>query len=599
MRFITFVFLAILLPTLLFGQESKLAQQYYQNGEYEKAAILYKKLYDKNNNNDYYFQKYIDCEISLENYDKCEETIKKQIKKNPKSINLYVTYGNLYERQYKDDLAQEQYQKAIRKLEPDRFAISKLANAFSNLTKYELATETYEKGAELLKDKNIFAYNLGELYRKKGDNPKMIESYLSSLKENPSRLNSLKTMFQRYLMEEDFTILQTQLYEKIQEEPDAEYYPELLTWVFIQRKDYTNALRQAKALDRKLNENGGRVFRLAEIAFNDKDYDAAIDAYDYIITDKGKASSFYIEAKRESLTCKREKLVTGFDYTEDDLRVLEQQYEGFLQEFGKMKTTATIIAELADLEAFYLNDLEKAIGLLNEMIGFPGINRIVQANGKLSLADFYLMKGEIWEASLLYSQVDKDFKDDVLGHEARYRNAKLSYYAGDFEWAQTQFDILKASTSKLIANDALDLSIFIMDELGLDSIATPLKLYGEADLLVFQNRFSEAFEKLDTIQRTYPAHTLEDDIFYTKAKVHIKKREYVKAAAMFQEIVDKYPEGIRGDNALYEMGMLYENQLNDLEKAKTIYEKIFTEYSGSTFAVDARKRYRTLRGDSL
>ena len=427
----------------------------------------------------------------------------------------------------------------------------------------------------------------------------MIDNYLNSLSTNPTRLGSLQTIFQRYLSEEDFDELQAQLYSRIEENSDDVQYPELLTWVFIQRKDYRNAIRQAKSLDRKLDETGIRVFRIGEIAEKDKDYDAAIVAYEYIIEEKGLASGIYIDSKKSSLSCKRKKVVEGFDYTDEDLKVLETEYETFINEFGQNKTTAPIIAELANLEAFYLNDREKAIGLLTEMIKFPGLDPYVMARGKISLADFYLMDGEIWESTLLYSQVDKNFTEDILGHEARFRNAKLSYYAGDFEWAQAQFDVLKASTSKLIANDALDLSVFILDNLGLDSTVTALKLYSEADLLVFQNRFDEAFTKLDSLTTFFPGHALEDDILYTKSKIFLKRRDYSKSAEMLEAIISTYPEGIRADNALYELALLNENQLNNPEKAKELYETIFIEYSGSTFAVDARKRFRLLRGDDI
>jgi len=579
--------------------DSKLAQQYYADGEFEKAAVLYEKLHKKNNKNDYYFNRYMDCMLALEEYGKAEKVIKKRLKKDPKLVQLYVTYGNLYEKQYKDDEAQAQYEKAIKKLPADRFSITRLASAFLNLTKYDLAIQTYEKGAKLLKDDNVFAYNLGDLYRRKGDTDKMIGNYLNSLADNPSRLNSMKTLFQRYLSDDDFVELQTQLYTRIQEDDETVAYPELLIWLFIQKKDYKNAFRQVKALDRRLKENGGRIYRLADIAANAKDYDAAIEAYDYIVAEKGHMSSYYIEAKRESLSCKRKKLVEGFDYTAEDLKLLETEYESFLGEFGKRKSTATIVAELADLEAFYLNDLDKAITLLNEMIEYRGLNRYILAKGKLSLADFYLMKGEIWEATLLYSQVDKEFKDDILGHEARFRNAKLSYYAADFQWAQAQFDILKASTSKLIANDALDLSIFIMDNLGLDTIATPITMYSQADLLVFQNRFPEAFSKLDSLDRMFPGHTLQDDMFYLKAQIYTKKRDYESAMKMYQKIIDEHIEEIRADNALFELANLYENQVKDIEKAKELYERIFIDFSGSTFAVDARKRFRRLRGDDV
>lgn len=601
MRILIILLLAFASPIILSAQDndSKLAQQYYNDGEFEKAAVLYDKLYQRNGKNDYYFNRYMDCLLALEDYKRAEKVIKKRLKKDSKQVQLYVTYGNLYERQYEDEKAQEQFQKAIKKLPSDRFAVTRLANAFVNLTKYELAIQTYEKGSKLLKDENVFAYNLGDLYRRKGDTEKMISSYLNSLADNPSRLNSMKTLFQRYLGNDDFMELQTQLYSRIQDDDKTVAYPELLIWVFIQKKDYKNAFRQVKALDKRLKENGGRIYQLAEIAANAKDYDSAISAYDYIVAEKGHMSSYYIEAKRESLTCKRKKIVEGYDYTQEDLKTLEGEYESFLEEFGRRKSTATIVAELADLEAFYLNDLDKAIGLLSELIEYKGLNRYILAKGKLSLADFYLMKGEIWESTLLYSQVDKEFKDDILGHEARFRNAKLSYYAADFQWAQAQFDILKASTSKLIANDALDLSIFIMDNLGLDTIATPITMYSKADLLVFQNRFDDAFAKLDSIDNMFPGHNLQDDVLYLKAQVFVKKREYVKAEAVYQKIIDEHVEEIRADNAMFELANLYEKQLNDLEKAKTLYEKIFIDFSGSTFAVESRKRFRVLRGDAV
>jgi tetratricopeptide (TPR) repeat protein len=600
MRYCLLSFALLLLTSLsLNAQQSRLAQQYFQNGEYEKAASLYQKLYKEQNYNDYYFERYVECLISLESFDECETAIRKQLKKRPEQVQLYVTYGNLYERQNKEAEAKKAYQNAIKQLSADRFIITKLANAFVRLTKYKLAIEAYEKGGDLLKDRQVFAYNLADLYRRQGNNKKMIEYYLNSLEANPARMASIKTLFQRFLEEEDYLDLQTQLYERIQKNRSIPIYPELLSWVFIQRKDYKNAFRQVRALDRQNKENGARVYQLANVAANDKDYDTAIKAFNYIIEDKGATSSYYIPAQQEALACKRKRIVEGFNYSMEDLKALEAEYNTFLDEFGRNKTTANIITELADLEAFYLNDLDKAIEVLDAMINFPGINPATQADGKLKLADFYLMQGEIWEATLLYSQVDKAFKDDVLGHDARFRNARLSYYAGDFQWAQTQFKVLKASTSKLIANDALDLAVFITDNLGLDSTETSLKLYSEADLLVFQNRFPEAFTKLDSLLSQFPDHSLQDDVLYMKAQIYKKQKKWSEAVAMYEEIVENHTDEIRADNALFEWATIQENHLNNPDKAKELYEKIFIDFSNSTFAVEARKRFRKLRGDNI
>lgn len=581
------------------AQPAKLAQQYYQNGEYEKAASLYEQLYQANERNPYYFDRYVDCLIYLEQYDDADKVISRQLKRDPQNVNLYVTAGRLYERQMMEKEANEQYEAAIENLPANQYTITRLANAFLSQTKYDLAIKTYEKGADLLKDEQVFAYNLGDLYRRKGDTPKMIENYLSSMDANPDLVNNLKVIFQRYLTEEDYRELQAQLYQRIQENDRNLNNNELLTWVFIQRKDYRNALRQVKALDRRLRENGGRIFRLGEVAADDGDFDAAIEAFDYIVEEK-PSSTFYIDAKREGLRNRRNRLVQGYSYTEADLRELEGQYASFLEEFGKSRATASIILEMAELEALYINDLDKAVSLLDDMINLPGVDPITLAWGKINLADYYLMQNEVWESTLLYSQVDKSFKEDLLGHEARFRNAKLSYYNGDFQWAQAQFDVLKASTSKLIANDALDLSVFIMDNLGLDTTATAMEMYAQSELLVFQNRFDEAFRKLDSLLIEFPDHSLDDDVLYLKAKVFRKKRDFQKTAELLQKIIDDYKEeSIRTDNALFELAGLYENQFDDKEKAKSLYETLFIDYSGSTFAVEARKRFRILRGDKV
>ena len=582
----------------LSAQQSKLAAQYFSDGEYEKAASVYQKLYEKNNHNFYYFDKYVECLISLEAYDECEKAIKKAIKKNPNNVQLYVAYGNLLEQQFMPEKAKEKYELAIKKMPKDKYQVTRLANSFIKANKYDYAVKTYEQGIKILKE-NSFAYNLGDLYKRKGDTPKMISYYLESLEQNPGRINSLKTIFQRSLSKDDFDELQAQLYDKISNDDSNVEFIELLTWVFIQKKDYQGAMRQAKALDRQLNENGGRIMRLADIAFNDKDYPAAISGYEFVVQNKGATSTYYIDAKRKLLKSHQSMILEKADYTHDDLLQLEKQYLDFLNEFGYSKLTAPIIYELANFEAYYLNDLDKAIGLLKELINFPGIEKHILAENKLALGDFYLMQGNRWDATLLYSQVDKDFEDDILGHEARFKNAQLSYYFADFEWAQAQFDILKASTSKLISNDAIDLSVFIIDNMGLDTNIIAMKLYAEAELLTFQNRYDDAFAKLDSLTTNFKDHALVDDVLYEKAQIYTKMREYTKAVDLYNEIIEKHFEEIRADNAMFNLAELYETKLNDKEKAKALYERLFMELSNSTLAVEARKRFRRLRGDEL
>jgi len=593
-----FTFIVMLLLVLqLNAQDQRLAQQYYNSGEYEKAADLFQKLLTKTPGNTYYFNSYLKCLINMQEYDQADMAIKTQLKQYPKNSHLYIELGNLYEKQDKSDDADEQYRKAIKLLPANQSEIIRLSNAFIQIAKYDLAIETYQKGNKALGKKNLFDYNIGDVYRRKGESKMMISYYLKSLGTSRNRASTIKTYFQRYLVEEDYVELKSQLYEQIQEQPDLDIYPEMLTWVFIQEKDFKNAFRQVKALDKRKEENGSRVYKLAGDAEREGDLEAAIEAYTYIIDEKGKACSYYIESKKDLLNCKKRILVGGYKYTNEDLTSLENEYEEFLGEFGKNKNSAPIIRELAKLKAFYINDLDGAIALLDEMIAFPGLDRKLKANSKLDLGDFYLMKSEIWESTLLYSQVDKDFKDDMLGEEARFRNAKLAYYNGDFEWAQAQLTVLKASTSELISNDAIDLSVFIMDHYSLDTTDVPMKMYSRSDLYIFQNKFQESFRTLDSIKLLFPGHGLEDDILYAKSKIYLKQRDFDNTKGMLEEIIANYADGIRCDNAIFELAELYENQLDNKEKAKELYQRLLVDHSGSTFSVEARKRFRRLRGD--
>lgn len=583
-----------------FGQQQKyrLANEYYNAGEYEKAATLYESLYKESAGNKSYFNLYIQCLLDLKDYETAKKIIDAELKKNPSDVSLYVTNGNLLLSQGFPDKANEEFRKAINNLGPDPGSIANLANTFANLAKYDLAIETYLKGEKLANIENLFVYNLADLYRRQGDTKNMIKYYLLSAEKEPNSIN-IQTSLQRYLGESDYTELQKQLYQKIQENTDKPHYGELLQWTFIQKKEYDKALRQAKALDRQFDENGARVFTLAEQIYNDQDFDNAIDAYDYIVKNHGRNTSFYLDAKRGLLNSKKSKVTQNFDYKKEDLSALKAEYISFLNEIGRNTQTAPMMQEFADFEALYLNELDTAIIILEEMRQFGGMHPESIAKAKLALGDYYLMNGDRWEASLLYSQVDKDFKEGQMGEYARYRNAKLSYYAGDFEWAQEQFKILKGATSKLISNDAIDMSVFILDNLGMDTTEVTLQMFAQADLLLFQNKYDEALAKLDSIKILFPDHSLDDDVLYTKAQIFKRLRKTDDMIAAYQAIIEKFPTEIKADNAIFELAEFYENQVNDPEKAKPLYEKIFTDYSGSTFAIEARQRFRKLRGDEL
>jgi tetratricopeptide (TPR) repeat protein len=605
-RYIQVIFILLLACTATVqaqvGTDQSLALQYYQNSEYEKAAELYEKLYDKNPQSEIYYRYLYNCWLNTKEYDKLEKVVKRNVKKHPESLYYLVDLGYLYKQTGNIAGSQAEYDKALDKLIPDERTTRELANAFISYGENEQAVQALIRGRKLLvsngADPALFTFDLADLYQRLNKKPETIESYLDFIKYNPHLIQDVQSRLQDLIQEDVwYDELQLQLLGRIQKAGDV-VYSEMLVWQYIQRNNYKAAFIQTKALDKRFKENGFRVITLARAAKGNGDLDAAIEAYQYII-DKGNISALYQVSKQEVLDTRKLKVTKGFNYTDEDLNLLQVGYDAFIEEFGLNKQTVQVMLDKAQLKAFYMHDIDSAILIVERLVLIPGLDYSVNSKAKLELGDYYLLKGEVWESTLLYSQVDKAMKDDPLGELARFKNAQLSYYMADFEWAQAQLNILKGATTHLISNDAIALSTFIMDNMGLDTTLYPMQKYAEAELFVFQNEFDKAMSSLDSISMIYPQHTLADDIVMMRAKIELKRRDYTKAAEYLTAIRTKYGEDILADDATFMLAELYETMLDDKAKAMELYQDILVTYKSSVLVVEARKRFRILRGDEL
>jgi tetratricopeptide (TPR) repeat protein len=576
-----------------------LAIQYYNGKEYDKAVVLFEKLYQRSQTSQGAYRYYLNCLVYLERFSDAESLIKKQLRRTPDQLTLFVDLGYVAKQSGDPKKADKYFKEAVEALPADRTEISQLANAFIGVMEFEQALATYDKGERLLRD-YTFSLERAMLAQRRGDMEAMIAHYLDFLSHDPAQSERVRTAFQEEMEDEVFArMLTSQLYQRLQTSPDDIVLTEMLTWVLIQKKDFAGALRQMKALDRRLREQGRRVHDLATTLMSEKEFDIAAEAYSYLV-EIGRNGAYYFYGREGVLRARKGKITSRYDYTEQDLATLKQDYQAFIEEFGFNKAQAApTMRELAQLEAFYIHNTDRAIEILDELVKIPGLSPHFLAGCKLDLGDCYLLRGDRWEATLLYSQVDKQMKDDPLGEEARYRNARWWYYQGDFLWAQAQLDVLKASTSELIANDALNLSVFITDHLGLDSTSVPMMMFARADLLAFQNRHGEAVATLDSIENRFPDHTLQDDIWLLKSDISMKRHEVDQAIDFLDRIANGHPGSILVDDALFRLGDLYEHVRKEPEKAMAYYERILVEQKGSIFVVEARERFRRLRGDKL
>jgi tetratricopeptide (TPR) repeat protein len=598
---IILVFLLATVRGLAQGTDLDLAEYYFNEGQFEQAKLYYEKIY-KTNKTQRVYSNYLSTLIALGEFEEAEKMAKKNIKENSKDGIAYVRLGDLYKRFDKKTDAAEQFELAIKKMEPTRSNIVRLAAEFSQINEYEYALKTYQKGKNEGKDGYNYAYEIANMQGNLGDLDGMTESFLDLIASEPNYIQTVQNSLNRTLNlaenEDNMDMLRVKLLKRTQKNPETIVFTEMLTWLFLQKKDFSSALVQTIALDKRLSESGGRIMNLAQLATNNKDYETAIKAYQYIV-EKGPANDYYIVAKIEKLQVMKAQLEQSPSSDKLAYAQLETEYQQAISEVGMRAESAIMLKELAHIKAFHLGKSEEAIALLKETIALPGLYARTLAVCKLELADVYLFQGEIWDSSLLYSQVELDFKEDVLGHEAKFRNAKISYYTGDFEWAQGQLDVLKASTSKLISNDAIDLSLLITDNFNMDTTTVPMEMYARADLLAYQSQYARATRTLDSIITEYPNHTLLDEIKMLKAKMFAQQGMYEQAKNMYQDVIDFHFTDITADDALFKLADLEQFIFHDAQKAMGLYEKLITEYPGSLYVVEARKRYRELRGDSI
>ncbi len=577
------------------SDQDAIANQFYKSGEYDKALSIYKQLYQAKNGSSTYYKEYLNTLLKLKLYDDAEKIINKEIKQNPVAK---LDLGALY--QEKGDLASADkiYNSVIQQMQPDQFSINDVANVFYGTGNFDFAIKTFLVGRKLLKDDNIFSYELINLYRYKKMKDELTQESLKLIENQPELIPMIKGNLARtYENNNDYNILKSLLLKKIQKDPQNTNYIDLLAWQYIQQQQYDLALIQLIALDKRTNGNGAKVYSLGDLLFENKAYETANKAFNYLI-EKGPNSTYYISARVAILRSKNKQILDG-KYVREDITNLVNDYENLLKEFGSSAQTIFAIRQLANLKAFYLNQYDEAEKLLESTLTFPNARPQTLAEVKIDLADIYILNNERWEAALLYGQVEKSFTNEPLGQEAKFKNAKLSFYNGDFTWAKAQLDVLKASTSQLIANDALDLSLLIQDNLAFDSTGNALKMYAKADLLQFKNLDIQSLTTLDSITVLYPQTDLSDDILMLKAKIYIKQNDFTKAAITFNNIITNYNNSIWADDALFQLAVLEEDKLNDKQNAQKHYQQLIEQFPGSLYVIEARKRFRNLRGDAL
>lgn len=591
------VLLFIMLQSIVYGQDNnkQLAYQYFQKGEYEKSILIYKDLSRKNSITSYYYP-YFTCYFNLGRYKEARNLSQKMVKKFPKNLIYLVEVNICYLKEGNKKRSEKTFSLIKRKLKGNRSEIINIANRFIKYQMFKYALDIYQK-SEQINSQLSFTFEKAQLYSMLGDQDKMVISYLKVVLEDERKKELVMLHLERFLdndgikSDKNYRLVKKHLLKYVQKEKERIDLSEMLIWLFMKHHQFKLAFIQAQALDKRLDEDGERIYNLAGIFANNEYYDIAIKAYDYVIQ-KGPENHLFINANINRLDVLSRSIPREHS-------LLNQLYQELIEELGYNRKTIRLLLSYANFKAFSLYDLESSARILEDAMKIRLAKKIDIAKCKLKYADIMLASNKVWESILFYSQVEKEFKENPLGHQAKFKRAKVAFFQGDFDWAQAQLEVLKSSTSKLISNDAMKLSLLITDNLGLDTTTNIMKIFARAEFLSFQNKLAEALVTYDSIIHSFPGHSLIDEIYFAKSDIFFKQNEIDKIILMLVTIIEEFPYDILGDDATFQLAKIYELRSKDNKEAMRLYENILTNYKGSIYTIEARKRYRELRGDYI
>lgn len=596
------IILQVAVAPVLFAQEIRdinIANAYFKNGDVEKARELYEEMLKDERNIPFIHNNYLELLQNQAEHKEAEKYVKKVITLYPDNINYRVDYIVLLTETENQKEADKQYLELSLRIAANRNLVRTAAQQFLNKQKNSYAEQIYLNARKATGISEAYALELASLYRYMGEKEKAVMEYIQFLQSSPANARYVKNMLQNILnKEEDLQMLESVLLEKIQKTPTDTALADLLIWNYTQMKNFYAAFMQARAIDRRIKNDGDLSLEIGSIALENKDFENSIRIFEYIAkTFPGTPN--YVKAKSSLVYAKGKLYTSTFPIDTLGIRSLILDYKNLIEEIGMNTTTLESKKEKANLHAFYLNEKEQAIALLQEVIEHPLSNKKLVAESKLELGDIYILTGAYWESALLYAQVDRENKNELIGYKAKLQNAKLSYYKGDFDLATGRLDILKLATDREIANDAIQLSTMIKKNIAYDTTREALKEFAAIELMLYQNQKSEAMHQLDLMNVKYQVqqHQILDDILWLQAKINNENGFFEQALLLYDKIHDEFPESIYADDAFFMKALVYETGLKDKQKAMETYQQFLKNYPGSFFAADARLRFRKLRGD--
>jgi tetratricopeptide (TPR) repeat protein len=606
MRLLFKVFVTTYLSLCIFSVTAQkggipLADEYFSKSEYEKAIQIYNNFSKDVENALIIYDNYTECLTKLAKYEEKEKFLKKMLKWEPINPRFKVDLMSMYIKSNKKADAEKIFSRLKKDCKENQDLVIPAANFLIKSDFKQEAIQIYTKSRENFYNFNSYQLELATIYKDLNKTKEMLAELMDLIKFHQNDKEYLKGQLQNFIASEnEIKLFEEAVISKMQLEPDQIIYLDLIIWIHVQKKDFLKAFLYAKSFDRVTKQKGSKCLELGKLALENQDNEAAIQIFEYVIKNYPSSANYTLARKYKIET--KEILVKSM-YPVKPLLIesLIADYKQFINEMGTNEQTVDAIRSMAMLYALYTDKKDSAIMYLDKVINSRFAYKYLINKCKIDLGDIYLLKNEPWESTLYYSQVEKAEKDSPLGYEAKLRNARLSYFTGQFELAQDHLNVLKLATHREIANDAMALSVFILENMGTENDSTnqTFQIFASIELLIFQNKYDLALQKLDSIMDNVKNHPLEDEILLLEAQVYQKFGKFETALDKLNKIENLHKTGNLGDDAAFLKVKILDENMHNKEEALKYYANFLIDFPASIYTVEVRKRYRILRGDNL
>lgn len=564
-------------------------------GKWQEAASIYKDLLKRQKSEQLYMRLFNSL-LNSGDTAKAEGVLKDAIDDFPRGSNFSVRLFLLYNQTNRQKKAEKQFEKILKTLRADNSDIVSVGNAFLALGYIDKAEQVFVRGQKLLGNPNAYDFQLGSIYLQRGDYGAIARQYLSRLEQQPESLAQVEAGLAGLLAKDSLNLLPTvekawgDIYKRQGSNPNLSRFG---LWLYLQGKRYDKALEMARTIDRKFDSGSGEgLIELAQSLSQSGEDAFAAKAYSDVLK-KGETCVYYDRA----LIGSTDILYRDFLALPSDKKTLNKLLAAFDEVFSRLgyrEETCETVLQAAEIMAVYNNQAQEAVDLLDSCASSNAFSNASRAEFKLLSAELYHRFGDSWQATLLCSQVEKDMKNSPLSDRAKFYKAVISFQNGEIEWSLSQFKALRASTTKLIANDALEYSVLIEENRDEDSSFAAMRLYAAAERERDWGNYDAALGFLDSIRSSYLYHPLLDECLYLEALIAKDRGDWQRADSLLKNLLLKYPYELTSDDALMQLASIAETFRHSPEEAKQYYEQLILDYPNSLYVAPARKKLRTL-----